>query len=133
MHAEAQLNARVRDTFRAVNSMSILCLWNIQLTLDWDEIEPYGAYLHKSEWRCKCVQECLKSDHFCGSYRNFRTGKTIFAEVIAILEPARSTRMDISIIIVMIAITQYGSTVYCVYRDCYGLLPLSPYLRKIPI
>ena len=24
----------------AVNSMSILCLWNIQLTFDWDEIEP---------------------------------------------------------------------------------------------
>ena len=23
-----------------VNSMSVLCLWNIQLTFDWDEIEP---------------------------------------------------------------------------------------------
>ena len=59
-----------------VNSISILCLRNIQLNLDWDGIEPYGAYPHKS---CKRVQE--KSVNFCGSYRNFG--------------PARSTRMDI--------------------------------------
>ena len=64
--------------------MSILCLWNIQLTLDWDEIEPYGAYPNKSALkRCKCVQEFFYP--------------AIFAEVIANLELARSTRMDISI------------------------------------
>ena len=27
----------------AVSSMSILCLWNIQLTFDWVGIEPHGA------------------------------------------------------------------------------------------
>ena len=52
------------------------CLWNIQLTFDWDGIETSGAYHHKCELkRCKRVQEFLKSDVFCGSYRKFRTGK----------------------------------------------------------
>ena len=50
------------------------CLWNIQLTFDWDGIETSGAYHHKSEL-CKRVHEFLKSDVFCGSYRKFRTGK----------------------------------------------------------
>ena len=39
----------VRDT---VNSMAILRSWNIQLTLDWNGIEPYDAYLHISEFAC---------------------------------------------------------------------------------
>ena len=56
--------------------VAILCLWNIQLTLDWVGMEPHGAYPRKSELkRCKRVQEILKSDIFRGSYRNFRSGK----------------------------------------------------------
>ena len=56
--------------------MSILFLWNIQLTSDWDGIMPYGACHHNSELKCcKRVQEFFKSGNFCRSYRNFRTGK----------------------------------------------------------
>ena len=32
-----------------VSSMSILYLWNIQLTFDWVRIEPHGAYPRKSD------------------------------------------------------------------------------------
>ena len=43
-----------------VSSMSILCLWDIQVTFDRVEIETHGAYHRKSE--LKRVQEFLKSD-----------------------------------------------------------------------
>ena len=59
-----------------VNSMSILCLFNIQLTSDWDGKMAYSTYAHKSELKlCKRVQEFFLSSKF--------------AEVIAILELAR--------------------------------------------
>ena len=38
-----------RGTNSAVNSMAVLRLWNIQLTFDWNGMEPYGAYQRKSE------------------------------------------------------------------------------------
>ena len=58
------------------NLYGVLCLWDIQLTYDWNSIEPYGAYQRKSELaRSTLVQEFLKSNEVCGSYRNFRTGK----------------------------------------------------------
>ena len=41
--------AEARDTFHAVKSMSILCLWDIQLTFDKNGVGTYGAYHHKSE------------------------------------------------------------------------------------
>ena len=41
-----------------VSSMSILCLWDIQLTFDWVGIEPHGTYHHISKLKqCKGVQE----------------------------------------------------------------------------
>ena len=56
--------------------MSILCLWDIQLTFDWVRIELHGAYPRKSELNsCKDVQEFLRSDIFCGSNHDFRSGK----------------------------------------------------------
>ena len=58
------------------NLYGVLCLWDIQLTHDWNSIESYGAYQCKSELtRCKCVKEVLKSNEVCGSYGSFRTGK----------------------------------------------------------
>ena len=60
------------------NLYSVLCLWDIQLTYDWNGIEPYGAYQRKSE----LAPEFLNP--------------TKYAEVMAILEPERSTQMDIS-------------------------------------
>ena len=39
-----------RDAFHAVKSMSILCLWDIQLTFDRNGVGTYGAYHHKSEY-----------------------------------------------------------------------------------
>ena len=42
-HVHRLLNKICPCTYRihsAVNIVSILCLWNIQLTLDWDRIEP---------------------------------------------------------------------------------------------
>ena len=62
-----------------VNSMSILCLRNILLTLDWDGIMPYGAYPLKLEFKC------------CKRFQDIFFNPTNFAEVITILEPARST------------------------------------------
>ena len=41
--------ADARDTFHAVKSMSILCLWDIQLTFDRNGVGTYGAHHHKSE------------------------------------------------------------------------------------
>ena len=65
-----------RDAFHAVKSMSILCLWDIQLTFDRNGVGTYGAYHHKSELkRCNRVQNHFKSAKICGSYRDFRTGK----------------------------------------------------------
>ena len=58
----------------AVNSMSILCLRNIQLTLDWDKMEPSNVYHGKIEL-----------------YK--RPGifyQTIFTEIISNFRPARS-------------------------------------------
>ena len=40
------------DTFHAVKSMSILCLWDIQLTFDRNGVGTYDAYHHKSELKC---------------------------------------------------------------------------------
>ena len=75
--------ADARDTFHAVKSMSILCLWGIQLTFDRNGVGTYGAYHHKSELkRCNRVQ--------------FVFNLPKFAEVSAILEPANSTRTDYS-------------------------------------
>ena len=71
-----------RDAFHAVKSMSILCLWDIQLTFDRNGVGTYGAYHHKSELkRCNRVQF-------------FFFNPPIFTVVIAILEPANSTRTD---------------------------------------
>ena len=65
-----------RDAFHAVKSMSILCLWDIQLTFDRNGVGTYGAYHHKSKLtRCNRVQNLFKSAKLCGSYRDFRTGK----------------------------------------------------------
>ena len=73
-----------RDAFHAVKSMSILCLWDIQLTFDRNGVGTYGAYHHKSERkRCNRVQ--------------FFFNPPKFALVIAILEPANSTRTDNSV------------------------------------
>ena len=70
-----------RDAFHAVKSMSILCLWDIQLTFDRNGVGTYGAYHHKSELkRCNRVQIFFNPPKF--------------AVVIAILEPANSTRTD---------------------------------------
>ena len=70
-----------RDAFHAVKSMSILCLWDIQLTFDRNGVGTYGTYHHKSELkRCNRVQ--------------FFFNPPKFAVVIAILEPANSTRTD---------------------------------------
>ena len=70
--------ADARDTFHSVKSMSILCLWDIQLTFDRNGVETYGAYHHKSELKCcNCVQ--------------FVFNALKFAEVSTILEPANST------------------------------------------
>ena len=45
------------DTFHAVKSMSIRCLWDIQLAFDRTGVGTYGAYHHKSELkRCNHVQ-----------------------------------------------------------------------------
>ena len=70
-----------RDAFHAVKSMSILCLWDIQLTFDMNGVGTYGAYHHKSE-----LKRCNRVHIF------FNPPK--FAVVIAILEPANSTRTD---------------------------------------
>ena len=70
-----------RDAFHAVKSMSILCLWDIQLTFDRNGVGTYGAYHHKSE-----LLGCNRVQFF------FNPPK--FAVVIAILEPANSTRTD---------------------------------------
>ena len=68
------------DAFHAVKSMSILCLWDIELTFDRNGVGTYGAYHLKSELkRYNRVQF-------------FYPPK--FAVVIAILEPANSTRTD---------------------------------------
>ena len=40
------------NTFHVVKSMSILCLWDIQLTFDRNGVGTYGAYHHKSELKC---------------------------------------------------------------------------------
>ena len=48
MH-EYNYMADARDTFHAVKSMSILCLWDIQLIFDRNGVGTYGAYHHKSE------------------------------------------------------------------------------------
>ena len=75
--------ADARDTFHAVKSMSILCLWDIQLTFDMNGVGTYGAYHHKSElMRCNRVQFVLIPPKF--------------AEVSAILETANSTLTDYS-------------------------------------
>ena len=48
-----------------VKSMSILWLWDIQLTLDWDGIEPYDAHPHKFDLkRSKWAQKYFESDIF---------------------------------------------------------------------
>ena len=70
-----------RDAFHAVKSMSILCLWDIQLTFDRNGIGTYGAYHHKSE-----LKRCNRVHFF------FNPPK--FAVVIAILEPTNSMRTD---------------------------------------
>ena len=70
-----------RDAFHAVKSMSILCLWDIQLTFDRNGVGTYGAYHHKSE-----LKRCNRVQYF------FNPPK--FAVVIAILEPENSTRSD---------------------------------------
>ena len=57
--------------------MSILCLWNIQLTLDWDRIEH--ILINQSLSAASMSRICFNP--------------TIFAEVIATLEPARSMQM----------------------------------------
>ena len=76
--------ADARDTFHAVKSMSVLCLWDIQLTFDRNGVGTYGAYHHKSELkRCNRVQ--------------FVFNPPKFAEVSAILEPANSTLTDCSL------------------------------------
>ena len=37
-----------------LSTMSILCLWDIQLTFNWVRIETHGAYPHKFELKhCK--------------------------------------------------------------------------------
>ena len=80
--------ADAQDTFHAVKSMSILCLWDIQLAFDRTGVGTYGAYHHKSELkRCNHVQ--------------FLFNLPQSAEVSAILEPANSTRTDY--------ITYYGT------------------------
>ena len=56
-----------------VSGMSILCLWDIQLTFDWVRMETRGTYPRKSK---------LKST--VRVYRNFN----IFAEVIVVYETA---------------------------------------------
>ena len=62
-----------------VSSMSILLLWNLQLTCR-VRIETHGAYCSKSKLkRCKSIQEVLRANA-------------------AILEVARSTRIDSSTI-----------------------------------
>ena len=61
---------------------------------DWVGIELHGAYTSKSDLnRCKRVQEFLRSE--------------IFANVIAILEPSRSTHMDDSVSTYMYVQSQY--------------------------
>ena len=40
----------VQNTFQ----QSILCLWNVQLTFDWDWIEPRNERPSKSELNC-CI------------------------------------------------------------------------------
>ena len=82
--------ADAQDTFHAVKSMSILCLWDIQLTFDRNGVETYGAYHHKSELSAAIV------------YNLFFNPQT-FAEVSAILEPANSTRTDYSIVLLVTA------------------------------
>ena len=83
MRAYAHM-ADARDTFHEVKSMSILCLWDIQLTFDRNGVGTYGAYYNKSKLkRCNHVQ--------------FVFNPPKFAEVSAILEPANSTRMDYSV------------------------------------
>ena len=67
-----------------VASMSILCLWDIQLTFDRNGVGTYGAYHHKSELKC-----CNRVQFV------FKLPK--FAEVSAILEPANSTPTDYSV------------------------------------
>ena len=74
--------ADARDTFHVVKSMSILCLWVIQLTFDRNVVGTC-AYHHKSELkRCNRVQ--------------FVFNPPKFAEVSANLELANSTRTDYS-------------------------------------
>ena len=58
--------------------MSILCLWDIQLTFDRNGVGTYGAYHHKS----------------AAIGYNFFLNPPKFAVVIAILEPANSTQTD---------------------------------------
>ena len=99
--------ADARDTFHAVKSMSILCLWDIHLTFDRNGVGTYGAYHHKSELkRCNCV-------HFF-----FNPPK--FAEVSAILEPVNSTRTDYSYYIyyteIVIIVYLYARKI-CFYMD----------------
>ena len=66
-----------------VSSMSILCLWNIQLTFDWVGIEPHGIYLTLAT---------------VSTYRYFK----IQHEVITILGTARSTRIDFCMCVYMV-------------------------------
>ena len=68
-----------RDTFHAVNSKAILCLWDIQLTFDRNGVGTYGAIIINLS--------ALQSRTICFLIRQHLT----FAEVSAILEPANST------------------------------------------
>ena len=61
-----------RDTFHAVKSKAILCLWDIQLTFDRNGVGTYGAII---------INLSALRQHLTLN----------FAEVSAILEPANST------------------------------------------
>ena len=75
--------ADARDTFHAVKSMSILCLWDIQLTFDRNGV---GIMAHI------IINLSLSATI---AYNFFNPPK--FAEVSAILEPANSTQTDYSV------------------------------------
>ena len=70
-----------RDAFHAVKSMSILCLWDIQLTFDRNGV---GTVAHI------IIYPSLSA----AIEYNFLFNPPKFAGVIAILEPVDSTRTD---------------------------------------
>ena len=77
--------ADARDTFHAVKSMSILRLWDIQLTFDRNGVGTYGA-----------AHIIINPSLRTAIAYNLFFNPPNFAEVSAILEPANSMRTDYS-------------------------------------